>query len=37
MKVATGSRENLRRGKNQDMRVKNGEKREPWMEWDGEI
>lgn len=31
------SRENSRRGKNQDMRVKNGEKREPWMEWDGEI
>lgn len=32
-----GSRENLRRGKNQDTRVKNGEKRELWMEWDGKI
>lgn len=23
--------------RSQDIRVKNGEKREPWMEWDGEI
>lgn len=37
VKVAIGSIENLKRGKNQDVRVKNGGKREPRMEWDREI
>lgn len=36
VKVAMGSRKKLET-RSQDMRVKNGEKREPWMEWDGEI
>lgn len=36
-KGGNGKQKKTRRGKNRDMRMKNGEKGEPWMEWDGEI